>query len=204
MAAAQKRDREYLVSELGKVFVKMSALRIGDFKTSKGTKTPYYITLNQVSSFPNVFSLVLECLELKLSETTRKNKVETLCGVPMTGLLFSAPLASKLSLPLIHAPLEQDRKIIGVISPGSNVLIIDDVSETGRTIELASSAARANGGEVSDALTLIDRDESARDDLKKIGVELHSFATIQEMAKKLRENMVLSEEEEEILDSTQA
>jgi orotate phosphoribosyltransferase len=201
LAAIPKKNKEYLVSELGKVFVKMSAFRIGDFKTSKGTKTPYYITLNQVSSFPNVSSLVMDCLEHKISEISRKSKVDVLCGVPVTGLIFSAAIAGRLSLPLVHAPLDQDRKIVGVISSGANVLVLDDVSETGKTIELAAVAARANGGEVSSALTLVDRMEGAKEDLKKLGIELYSFTTIQELGKKLRENMALSDEEEAILDN---
>jgi len=195
------KDKGYLVSELGKAFLKTSAFRIGDFETSKGTKTPYYIDLSRVSSFPNVFSLVLECVEHELSEIS---SVDVICGIPLTGLVIGAALAGKLSKPLVHAPLGQDRKIVGMISSGANVVVLDDVSETGKTMEHAILASRANGGVVTDALTLVDRGEGAKEDLQKLNVSLHSFTTVHELGRKLRDNMALSEEEESILENVEA
>jgi orotate phosphoribosyltransferase len=201
LSSAEGKNKEYLISELGKAFLKTSAFRIGDFRTSKGMKTPYYVDLNRVSSFPNVFSLVIDCLEMELSEISEKNSVDGLCGIPLNGLLMGAVLAHRQSKPLVHAPLEQERKVVGMISPGSNIIIVDDVSETGKTIESAAMAARANGGVLSQALTLVDRSESAEDDLKKAGIELHAFTTVHELAEKLRDNLALSEEEEDVLEN---
>jgi orotate phosphoribosyltransferase len=143
----------------------------------------------------------MDCLEMELSEISKKNTVDALCGIPINGLVLGAVLAHQQSKPLVHAPLEQERKIVGMISPGSNVLILDDVSETGKTIASAAMAARANGGVVSHALTLVDRSESAVDDLTKAGIELHAFTTVHELAEKLRDNMALSEEEEDVLEN---
>jgi orotate phosphoribosyltransferase len=195
--ATPKRDREYLVSELGKAFLKTSAFRIGDFKTAKGTKTPYYVDLSRVSSFPELFSLAVECFEEKLSEM----KINAICGIPITGLEFSAVLASRRSIPLIHSPLDQQHRIVGVISPGANVLLLDDVSETGKTLDSAALAIRANGGVVTDALTLVDRSEGAGKDLWELEIKLRSFTTVQELARKLKDNMALSEEEEALLET---
>ncbi len=199
--AVPKKDREYLLAELGKAFLKTSALRIGDFKTAKGTKTPYYVDLSRISSFPQIFSLAIECFEEKLSEMSRNRRIDALCGIPITGLVFGAVIATKLAIPLVHSPLDQEHKIVGIISPGANVLLLDDVSETGRTLVTAASAIRANGGIVSDALTLVDRSEDAKEDLGKMDIQLHSFTSVQELAKKLKDNMALSEEEETLLET---
>jgi orotate phosphoribosyltransferase len=196
-----KKDREYLLSELGKAFLKTSAFRIGDFKTAKGSKTPYYVDLSRVTSFPNVFSLAVECLEQEFLLISQKSGVDSLCGIPMTGLLFCAVMAEKHAKPLVHAPLNQEHKIIGVISSGAKTLVVDDVSETGSTILSAAAAIRANGGVVTEALTLIDRSEDAKQDLEKAGIALHTFTTVHELAKKLRDNMALSEEEENLLEN---
>ncbi len=199
--ATPKREKEYLISELGKAFLKTSAFRIGDFKTTKGTKTPYYIDLSRVSSFPNLFSLTVECLEYELSKISQKTSVDSICGIPITGLVLSAVIAEKQSKPLVHSPHGQDHKVIGVISSGANVLVIDDVSETGMSIEAAATAVRANGGVVTDALTLVDRSEDAAKDLEKVQITLHSFTTVHELAKKLKDNLALSEEEEDLLEN---
>jgi orotate phosphoribosyltransferase len=196
-----KKDKNLLLSELGKTFLKTSAFRIGDFKTANGNKTPYYIDLSRVSSFPNAVSLAIECLEYELAEISNKNKVDCFCGIPVTGLVLAAVMASKQSKPLIHAPLDQDRKIVGVISPGSDILLLDDVSETGKAMVSAGTAARANGAVVTDALTLVDRSEEAGKSLEKIGIKLHSFTTAHDLAWRLKDNMALSEEEEDLLEN---
>lgn len=199
--APPKSDKEYLISELGKAFLKTSAFRIGDFRTAKGEKTPFYVDLNRVTSFPNVFSLAVRCLELELNGISEKNAVDGLCGIPINGLVLSAVIAEKQSKPLVHSLSEREHKIVGVVSSGASVVVVDDVSETGKSIEWASASVRANGGVVTDALTLIDRSESARSDLEKSGITLHSFSTVHELAKKLRDNLTLSEEEEDLLEN---
>jgi len=150
-----------------------------------------------------VFSLAIECLQQELLTISQKSSVDSLCGIPLTGLLFCAVMAEKHAKPLVHAPLNQEHKIIGVISPGAKTLIVDDVSETGSTVLSAATAVRANGGVVAEALTLIDRSEDARQDLAKAGITLRAFTTVNELAKKLKDNMALSEEEENLLEKSE-
>jgi len=202
-ASLQKsiKDREELISELGRAFLKTAALRIGDFKTSTGAKTPYYIDLRRVASFPNLFSIVIECLESELNKISKKSPPDAICGIPITGLLFGSIIARERSLPLVYSPTDSEHKIIGVVAPGANFLVTDDVSETGLSIVSAAKAVRSNGGVVSIALTLLDRSEGAIRILKENGISLHCFATAHEVALKLKENLALSEEEAEMVEN---
>ncbi|MDV3278382.1 MAG: hypothetical protein LYZ69_07970 [Nitrososphaerales archaeon] len=54
----------------------------------------------------------------------------------------------------------------GIIKPGRNVVVIDDVIATGGSTTAAISAIRSEGGEVEDTIVLIDRLEGARKDEK--------------------------------------
>jgi orotate phosphoribosyltransferase len=195
------RNREELISELGRTFLKTAALRIGDFWTSSGAKTPYYVDLRRVASFPNMFSLVIECIERELVKISQKNTPDVIGGIPITGLIFASIIARDNSKPLVYSPVDSDQKIVGVISPGANALVIDDVSETGKSIVSAAKAIRANGGLVSDALTLVDRSESAKKTLGESGIVLHTFTTAHELAMNLKENLVLSEQEAELVEN---
>ena len=192
------RNREELVSELGRAFLKTVALRIGDFKTSSGAKTPYYIDLTRIASFPNLFSLAIDCLE---SELSKVGQIDAISGIPIRGLLFGSIIAREHSLPLVYSPTDSEHKIVGVISPGANVLVVDDVSETGLSIVSAAKAIRANGGVVTHALTLLDRSEGAMIVLKENGITLRCFASAHELALKLKENLSLSEEEAEMVEN---
>jgi orotate phosphoribosyltransferase len=195
------RNREELISELGRTFLKTAALRIGDFSTSSGAKTPYYVDLRRVACFPNMFSIVIECMEKELAKISQKNAPDVIGGIPITGLIFASIIARDSSKPLVYSPVDSDQKIIGIISPGANALVIDDVSETGKSIVSAAKAIRANGGLVSDALTLVDRSEGAKKTLGESGIILHAFTTAHELAMNLKENLVLSEQEAELVEN---
>ena len=197
----EKDKRRELVSELGRVFLKTKALRIGNYTTSDGRKTPYYIDMRPTLSFPPAVSLVIECLEYDLRQIQSTNP-ECICGIPLTGLIFSSILAFKLGTPLIYPHKgETEHKISGVLKPGTKVVIVDDVSETGLSIVPAALAIRANGGIVTDALTIIDRSEGARETLAKHGIDLRAFTTTHELATTLRENLALSDDEIELVES---
>jgi len=197
---AQKEKRRALVSELGRIFLKTRALRIGSFTTSDGRKTPYFIELRPAIGLPSAVSIGVECLEYELREINDLNP-ECICGIPMIGLIFSSILAFKLGSSLLyHSKVGGEHKISGIVKPGSKVIVLDDVSESGLSIESAAIAIRANGGVVTDALTIIDRSEGAREVLAKNGITLHSFTTVHELARTLKENLALSDEEAEIVE----
>ena len=200
--AEEKGRRAHLIEELGKSFLKTNALKIGDFRTSTGTRTPYYIDLKTTISFPNALSLVVDCLGVQLEEIERKSRIDYLCGVPVTGLIFSSILSHDKSKPMVYSSKEpSSHRLVGIMNPGAEVLIVDDVSETGKSMETAAMSIRANGGVVSNAMSLIDRMEGAKETLSSIGITLHFFTTTHELAMTLRDKLALSEDEIELVDS---
>ena len=197
----EKDKRRELVSELGRVFLKTKALRIGNYTTSDGRKTPYYIDMRPTLSFPPAVSLVIECLEYDLRQIQSTNP-ECICGIPLTGLIFSSILAFKLgNFSDLSSQRRDGTQNFRSAQTGNKVVIVDDVSETGLSIVPAALAIRANGGIVTDALTIIDRSEGARETLAKHGIDLRAFTTTHELAKTLRENLALSDDEIELVES---
>jgi len=141
-------------------------------------------------------------LKFEIGKTSSSSyKFDCICGVPVTGLLLSAILSRDMSKPLVYVPKEPGHRLTGFVSPGSEVIIIEDVSETGKSIEYAVNSIRANGGVVSRAISIIDRLEGASEALQKMGVSLESFTTAQELADHLKENMALSEDEIALVES---
>jgi orotate phosphoribosyltransferase len=68
---------------------------------------------------------------------------------------------------------------------GDRVLLIDDLVTTGRSLRMAAAAIRAEGGVVSDAVVLLDREESGKKKLAEEEVTLHSLLRASEAADKL-------------------
>ncbi|MEM2733962.1 MAG: hypothetical protein QXJ19_04285, partial [Candidatus Bathyarchaeia archaeon] len=60
-------------------------------------------------------------------------------------------------------------------------------------------AVRTEGGVVSDAFVLLDREEGGGEKLEKIGVKLHAVLRVSEVARKLYEMDIISEDEMKII-----
>ena len=69
------------------------------------------------------------------------------------------------------------KRIDGNFAPGSKVVILEDVTTTGGSAMKAVAAVRAEGGKVDKIVTIVDRLEGARENLKKEGLALVSLFT---------------------------
>ena len=201
MTHIPQNDRGELMSELGKALLKINALRIGTFETSSGQITPYFIDLRKLPSFPSAFSLALDCLQWVFRERKNSFEPDIICGIPVLGLLLSSVLSQRHAIPLVYPSKSHPNSIIGLVRPGTKVLIISDISETGLSIKSAAQAVRSTGGIVNNALTLIDRSEGAGKALSEVGVMLHSFTTTEELVSTLKKNMALTDEQIVALES---
>jgi orotate phosphoribosyltransferase len=79
----------------------------------------------------------------------------------------------------------REKTVEGILTPGDQVLLIDDVITTGKNILTALQSIRGEGGVVENALVLLDRQEGGEQHLLKEGVKLHSVAKISTVAQKL-------------------
>ncbi len=69
------------------------------------------------------------------------------------------------------------RRIEGVLSPGDQVVVIEDSVTTGGSLLEAVDAARAHGCEVLGALALVDRDEGGAERLARADCRLIALYT---------------------------
>jgi orotate phosphoribosyltransferase len=73
------------------------------------------------------------------------------------------------------------KRIEGSFRPGDRVVVIEDSMTTGGSALNAAEAIRAEGGTVIGALTLVDREEGAREALQAAGIPLLAFTTADEL-----------------------
>lgn len=73
------------------------------------------------------------------------------------------------------------KRIEGSFRAGDRVVVIEDSMTTGGSALNAAAAIRAEGGEVVGALTLVDREEGAREALETAGIPLVAFTTAAEL-----------------------
>jgi orotate phosphoribosyltransferase len=105
-------------------------------------------------------------------------------------------LAYKLHKPFLYVRKEEKehgtgKKVEGVVE--GRILVMDDVATTGSNLLLAASALRELGGEVRDALVLVDREQGAEEVLEREGIRLHSCMKISQMVLELHQQGLLDE-----------
>lgn len=185
MDAKNRSDKE----ELCDVLLRTGSLRFGTFKLASGILSPYYVDLRIIPSDPEAFRRVINYY-LALVEPNMVKRVQRLAGIPTAGIAYAAVLAFKLSKPFLYVRKEakehgRERRIEGLLQPGDKVLVLDDVATTGKNIIEAAEAIRAEGGVVEDAVVLLDRQQGGAVNLRKIGVKLHAFTTMKQIADRL-------------------
>jgi orotate phosphoribosyltransferase len=181
-----------LASDLCKMLVKTGAMKFGVFKLKKGKLSSYYIDLRSIPSFPNAMNKIVSIYEGIAKNEMGTENFDRISGVPVVGMTFASILSFKLSKPLLYVKDAgethgREKKIEGRLSPGDRVLLVDDVVTSGKSIRDAANIVRGEGGTVSDALVLIDREEGGAENLSKMGVKVHSFIEISAMARELYE-----------------
>ena len=193
-----------IVEEICKVLKKTNALEFGTYKLSSGRITPYYVDLRVIPSFPDAFQRVSDILTNSVKQALDTNTFDRIAGIPIAGTPFAALLAFRLNKPFLYTRQNlrlrgRERRVEGVLNPGDRVLLVDDLVTTGRSLIKAASAIRTEGGVVSDAFVLLDREEGGRERLAKNGINLHYVLRMGEAARILYELDVIDEEQLDII-----
>ena len=187
-------------TELSRILHKIGAIKFGTFKLTSGRTSPYYIDLRIVPSFPEAFERVCD-IYVKLAETELgAQNFDRIAGIPPAGIPFASLIAYHVKKPFLYirpkAKLHgRERRIEGILMPGNRVLLVDDLITTGLSLRKAANAIRAEGGVVSDALVLLDREEGGRERLKKDNITLHYLLTAREAANRLYELGAIEEDQ---------
>ncbi|RJS79022.1 orotate phosphoribosyltransferase [Candidatus Bathyarchaeota archaeon] len=186
--------------EICKVLNKIGALQFGTFKLTSGKISPYYIDLRVVPSFPDAFKEICDFYISFIQENVGVKNFDRIAGVPVAGIPFASIIAYNFEKPFLYirkgARLHgRQRRIEGVITPGDRVLLVDDLVTTGLSLRNAAKAVTAEGGIVTDAVVLLDREEGGKDNLKKDGVKLHAMLKISEIANRLYEIGAIDKEQ---------
>jgi len=191
-------------AELSRILHKIGAIKFGAFKLASGRTSPYYIDLRIVPSFPEAFQRVCDFYIRMIEKDLGVDSFERIGGIPTAGMSFASVIAYHLKKPFLYTRPRvrlhgRQRRIEGILMPGNRVLLVDDLVTTGLSLRKAAKAIRAEGGVVTDAVVMLDREEGGKERLTKDNITLHYLLTANEAANKLYELGAIEEDQLKII-----
>jgi orotate phosphoribosyltransferase len=150
-----------------------------------GSRTPFFLDTSKFQSFPEIAKEVNNYL----ANTIKKNNLffDKILGIPYGGFIFSYGAANILKTPCLSIRKEGVKnystsgEILGFYELGDRVLLIEDATVTACTAIEFIRRIRKEGLLISDIITIVDVGESAKNNLKKEDVKLHSLFTWREL-----------------------
>lgn len=183
--------------ELSRILNKIGALKFGTFKLTSGEISPYYLDLRIVPSFPDAFSKICNFYIELIKTDVGTDGFDRIAGIPTAGISFASIASYNLKKPFTYIRTTErqhgrGRQVEGILLPGDRVLLMDDLITKGGSILKAAESVRAEGGVVTDAVVLMDREENGQQTLADSGIKLHYLLTTSELATKLHKMEVIS------------
>lgn len=186
------------VKEFSTFLFENKIIQFGDFTLASGKKSPYYVDLRLVPSFPHEFRKMIKQLQSEIIEKIGLENFDSYVSVPTGGLVIASALAIETVKPLIYVRSKPkgygtSKSVEGKIHEGLKVVMIDDVATTGGSVVNAIKSLKEAKIQVKDAFVIVNRKEGGDEALEEQGVNLHSILDVLQITKALNENNLVDD-----------
>ncbi len=168
-----------LTYDLSQNLYQIGAIKTGQFTLKSGMISPVYVDLRNLISYPEILDKVTD----ELLKLTSPLEFDCICGVPYTAIPLATLLSQKTKKPMLLRRKEvkthgMRKTIEGVFEKGQKCLVVEDIVTSGLSLLETIKALEDVDLQVSDAITLIDREQGGKAYLLKQGYHLHSLTTL--------------------------
>jgi uridine monophosphate synthetase len=174
----------------------IGCILFGDFVQASGATFPYYIDLRTIISNPQVFNQVLSAYE----DILKTLKFDRIAGIPYGSLPTATGLALRMNFPMIFPRKEVKahgtrRVIEGDFRAGENVVVVDDILISGKSVMEGAQKLESAGLNVNDIVVFIDHEQGVKEKLKANGYLAYSVLGISEIVNTLYQAGRINEEQ---------
>jgi orotate phosphoribosyltransferase len=149
------------------LFEQTGAYLQGHFRLSSGLHSSGYLQSALVLQYPKHAELLGRQLSQALSGWTEEGSISSVISPALGGLIVGHEVARALGVRFVFTERDADRKMSlrrgFTITPGEKLIVIEDVITTGGSTKEVIDVARALGGIVVAAGSIIDRSGGAVD-----------------------------------------
>lgn len=173
---------EKSIAALADNLVDAGCIKFGEFTLKSGLKSPIYIDLRWIISYPKLLEQVASAFLPLISNLS----FDRIAGLPYAAIPIATAISLAGNYPMIYPRKEvkaygTKAEIEGEYHTGETVIVIDDLATTGGSKFEAIEKLTGAGLIVKDVAVLIDRQSGAKESLAKAGFDLHAVLTISEM-----------------------
>jgi orotate phosphoribosyltransferase len=167
-------------------------IKFGTFKIKSGAESPYYIDMARLLSTPKELCIIADAAADKIKTIMASAKVDKLASIELKGALIVPSIACKLDLPCVI--VRKEEKAYGVtgriagadVAKGDNILFFDDVVSEGLSKIEGVKPLQELGANVKHLLVVVNREQGGKENLEKLGYEVHALAKISEVVDSLQ------------------
>ena len=170
-------SKEYLIDLLkeNEVFLR------GDFTLSSGKKSDYYINMKKAITEPEILSTIAKLITQLIDE----DNADKVAGPALGAVPIATAVSLESEIPLLMIRKEKkgygtSKLIEGELNSGDNVIVVEDVTTTGGSLLKAIKAIQENGGNVTRAFVVVDRQEGSIEAFEKEGIMLEPLIKVNE------------------------
>lgn len=150
------------------------------FTYTSGKRGPVYVDCRRPISFPEVRAKLMDFA----SDILKPLNVDYVAGGETAGIPYSAFIADRLNKPMLYIRKKPKgfgkmSQIEGYMEEGNpHVALIEDVQNFGVSVKVFVDALRGAGAKVEHLMVIFEYGhESSRQNMKDMGIELHSLTS---------------------------
>ena len=171
-----------LLSTLSNSLLSVGCIKFGEFTLKSGLKSPIYIDLRQIITYPKLLADIAQAYLPLLSNL----QFSRIAGLPYAAIPIATAISLARNYPMIYPRKEAKAygtkaEIEGEYHAGETVIVIDDLATTGGSKFEAIEKLTGVGLVVKDVVVLVDRQSGAKESLEEAGYHLHAVLTIGQM-----------------------
>ena len=168
-----------------KSLVDIECVKFGDFTLKSGKKSPIYIDLRNIVSYPKLLSELAGFFEQYISK-----EIQRICGVPYAALPMATAVSINTQLPMLIKRKEAKnygtKKVVeGTYNKGDKVLLIEDVITSGESLLETIAELENEGLIIEQIFVVLDREQGGSNRLKNKGYQVQSLFTVSSLIKTL-------------------
>ena len=170
------------LSNLADGLLEAGCIKFGEFTLKSGLKSPIYIDLRYIISFPKL----LETIGAAYLPLLKGLNFKRIAGLPYAAIPIATAVSLQGNYPMIYPRKEvktygTKAEIEGEYHAGETVVVIDDLATTGGSKFEAIEKLTGVGLGVKDIVVLVDRQSGAKESLEQAGYALHAVLTITQL-----------------------